>query len=69
VWKTAENKKTLLFTKDILSQLENAKESISGVSLDEETANLVRFQHAYAANAKVMQVADETMKTVLEMFR
>jgi flagellar hook-associated protein 1 FlgK len=67
--KTGANKKSLIFQKDVLSQLENVRESLVGVNLDEETANLVRFQHAYAANAKVLSVADELMQTVLNTFR
>lgn len=67
--KTAANKKSLVFQKDVLSQLENVRESLVGVNLDEETSNLLRFQHAYAASAKVMQVADETMQTVLNTFK
>lgn len=66
--KTGASQKSLSFQKDVLTQIENVREALVGVSLDEETANLIRFQHAYAANAKVMQVADETLKTVLGMF-
>jgi flagellar hook-associated protein 1 FlgK len=67
--KTGATKRSLVFQKDVLSQLENVRESLVGVNLDEETANLVKFQHAYAANAKVLQVADETMQTVLNTFK
>lgn len=67
--KTGANKRSLVFQKDVLTQLENVRESLVGVNLDEETANLVRFQHAYAASAKVLSVADELMQTVLSSFR
>jgi len=67
--KTGANKKSMVFQKDVLTQLENVRESLVGVNLDEETANLVRFQHAYAASAKVLSVADELMQTVLSTFR
>lgn len=67
--KTGASTKELIFAKDVLSQLENVRESLVGVNLDEETANLVKLQHSYAANAKVLQVADETMQTVLTTFR
>jgi flagellar hook-associated protein 1 FlgK len=67
--KTGANKRSLVFQKDVLTQLENVRESLVGVNLDEETANLVRFQHAYAASAKVLSVADELMQTVLSTFR
>lgn len=50
-------------------QVETVKERISGVSLDEETSNMVRFQHAYDAAAKVMQTASEMFDTVLNIKR
>lgn len=50
-------------------QVETIKERISGVSLDEEAANMVRFQHAYDAAAKVMQTANEMFDTVLSIKR
>lgn len=52
---------------EMLVQLENRRESISGVSLDEEMMNLVKFQHAYDAAAKLIATADELMQTVLNM--
>jgi flagellar hook-associated protein 1 FlgK len=52
---------------NMLTQLENRRESISGVSLDEEMMNLIKFQHAYDAAAKLIATADELMQTVLNM--
>ncbi len=49
----------------ILAQTKGVKERMSGVSIDEETANMVRYQHAYEASAKVMKTADEMFATVL----
>ena len=53
----------------ILAQANSIRERLTGVSIDEETANMVRFQHAYEASAKMMQAADEMFKTVLELKR
>lgn len=53
----------------IRTQVETIKERISGVSLDEETANMVRYQHAYDAAAKVMATANEMFDTVLSIKR
>ena len=53
----------------ILAQTNGIRERLTGVSIDEETANMVRFQHAYEASAKMMQAADEMFKTVLELKR
>ncbi len=52
---------------DMLLQLENRRESISGVSLDEEMINLIKFQTAYDAAAKLITTADELLETVLNM--
>ena len=67
--KTGECKKELTFQKDVLDQLQNVRESLVGVNLDEETANLLKFQHSYAASAKILQVADETTQTLLNTFK
>jgi flagellar hook-associated protein 1 FlgK len=53
----------------ILAQTNGFRERLSGVSIDEETANMVRYQHAYEASAKMMQAADEMFKTVLDLKR
>ncbi|MGD9240562.1 MAG: flagellar hook-associated protein FlgK [Desulfobacterales bacterium] len=52
---------------EMAAQLDNYRESISGVSLDEEMINLIKFQNAYAAAAKLVTTADELMQTVLQM--
>ena len=52
---------------DMLAQLENRRESISGVSLDEEMINLIKFQNAYTAAAKMISTTDEMLQTVLQM--
>ncbi|HUT43296.1 MAG TPA: flagellar basal body rod C-terminal domain-containing protein, partial [Desulfobacterales bacterium] len=51
----------------MFSSLDNYRESISGVSLDEEMVNLVKFQHAYDAAAKLISAVDEMMNTVMNM--
>jgi flagellar hook-associated protein 1 FlgK len=56
-------------TMGLLAQTRNIKERISGVSLDEEAANMVKYQHAYEASAKVMQAANEMFDTVLGIKR
>jgi len=53
----------------ILEQLETRKESISGVSIDEETVDLMNYQQSYEANAKVMNIVQEMMDTLLGLFR
>ena len=49
----------------ILAQARSFKERLAGVSLDEEAANMVRYQNAYEASAKVIRASDEMFKAVL----
>jgi flagellar hook-associated protein 1 FlgK len=48
-------------------QAVESREAVSGVSLDEEAANLIRFQQAYQAAAKSMQVASQMFDAVLRI--
>lgn len=50
-----------------LRQLQNQRNAVSGVSLDEETTNLIRFQHAFAAAARIITTVDELMRVVLSI--
>ena len=51
----------------VYQQAQEARDGISGVSLDEEASALVRFQQAYQANAKVMQVAMALLDSILQV--
>ncbi len=42
---------------------------ISGVNLDEEAANMMKFQQAYMASSRIMTVANETFDTLLNVSR
>jgi flagellar hook-associated protein 1 FlgK len=53
----------------VLNQLNDLRGSISGVSLDEESANLVRFQQAYQASARVIQAINEMLSTAVNLGR
>ncbi len=46
-------------------QLRNMRESVSGVSIDEEMANLMKFQLAYEASARLITIGDELLETLL----
>ncbi|WP_017184920.1 flagellar hook-associated protein FlgK [Alkalibacillus haloalkaliphilus] len=52
-------------TSDLRESVNNNRESISGVSLDEEMSNMIKFQHAYNAAARSMTVVDETLDRVI----
>lgn len=49
----------------LLDQARNSLSSIQGVNLDEEAANLLRYQQAYQAAAQVIAVADELFQVLL----
>lgn len=49
----------------LVEQLTNRRDSISGVSLDEELAHLVQYQRAYQASAKVIAVVDQMLDTLV----
>jgi len=51
----------------VLKQLNDQRASISGVSLDEEAANMVRYQQAYSASAQVITTINAMMQTVINM--
>ncbi len=51
----------------MVQQLENQRESEMGVSLDEEMTNLIKYQRAYQATAKLVSMADEMAQTILNM--
>lgn len=51
----------------VFEQAQEAKDGVSGVSLDHEAADLVRYQQAYQANAKVMQVASSLFDSILQV--
>jgi flagellar hook-associated protein 1 FlgK len=53
----------------LLSQAESAKAEVSGVNLDEEAADLVRFQQAYQAAAQVINVANTLFDSLLGAVR
>jgi flagellar hook-associated protein 1 FlgK len=53
----------------VLAQIKENKEAVSGVSLDEEAQNMMKYQNAFNASSKLITTADEMMQTVLELKR
>lgn len=53
--------------KNVIAQDLQAQQSVSGVNLDEEAANLLRYQQAYQASGKMMQIASTLFQTVLDL--
>ena len=54
------------FYQGLVNQLSQMRDSVSGVSLDEEMTNLVKFQRAYQAAARLVSVADQLYQTLIE---
>lgn len=52
---------------EMMTYLENYRESVSGVSLDEEMVNLVKFEAAYNAAAKMISMADDMLNTLMSV--
>jgi flagellar hook-associated protein 1 len=51
----------------VLQQLNDQRASVSGVSLDQEAANLIQYQQAYAASAQVVTAVNDMMYDVINM--
>ena len=51
----------------LLKQTENTMQSVSGVNLDEEAANLMRFQQAYQASSKVIEMSNTLFDSILRI--
>jgi len=69
----ADNKENAAFTQGsqeaVTESLQNAYDKITKVDKDEEMIELIKFQSAYEANAKMVTVIDEMLKTLLGMKR
>ena len=56
-------------SESVLRQTTAQRESVSGVNLDEEAADLIKFQQAYEASARIIQVSSELFDTLLATIR
>jgi flagellar hook-associated protein 1 FlgK len=67
--KTRELEATSKAQASMVTQIQQAQQSLSGVNLDEEAANLLRYQQAYQASGKVLQLASTLFDTLLNLGR
>lgn len=51
----------------LVTQYETHQDAIAGVSLDEEMADLIKFQHTYQAAARLISITDEMLDTLINM--
>ena len=49
----------------LVNQIDNTRQSISGVSIDEEMSNMIKFQHAYNASARMITAVDEMIDVIV----
>lgn len=52
---------------EVVSQVERLRDQVSGVSLDEEAASMLKFQRAYEANARYFSTVDTVLATLLHL--
>jgi flagellar hook-associated protein 1 FlgK len=57
------------YQQNLMDMVSNQRESISGVSIDEEMSNLIKFQYAYQAAARLINTADTLMSALMEIGR
>ena len=51
----------------ILDQAQSTRDSLSGVNLDEEAANMLRYQQAYQASSKILEIGNKLFDTILSI--
>jgi flagellar hook-associated protein 1 FlgK len=51
----------------MLRQLQDQRSSLSGVSLDEEATNLIRYQRAYEASARIISIINEMLQSIINI--
>lgn len=64
---TDEYKENQNFSQALLNNLNETRDSVSGVNLDEEMIELMKIQRAHEAASKLVALADEMLKSLLEM--
>ena len=53
---------------NLVNSLDNRRQSVSGVNIDEETIDLIRFQRAFEASSRVISVFNEIYQTIINSF-
>jgi flagellar hook-associated protein 1 FlgK len=54
---------------EIVNQVDQLRDQVSGISLDEEAMHLMKFQRAYEANARFFRAIDQALDTLMQMAR
>ena len=65
----ADASEKMAFEEALIEQLETRQADFSGVSIDEELANILTLQNAFSASARVVTTVDEMLDTILQLKR
>ncbi len=65
--RTRETKIRLDAQTSVLTQAQDTRDSLSGVNLDEEAANMLKFQQAYLASSKILEIGNKLFDTILSL--
>lgn len=66
---TSSAKTQKSFQEALVQEIQKRRQDMSGISLDEEAVNLLKYQKMYEASARVIRVADEILASLFEMVR
>jgi len=58
---------SLTFDDNMLFELQKKRDELTGVSLDEEAANLIRYQRAFEAGARILTMTDDLLETIINL--
>ncbi len=67
--KTSDARNAATEETSVLQSLDNQRQSVMGVSLEEEMVNMVKYQHALQASSKVITAADDLMQSIINLVR
>lgn len=65
--RTREAKVQLDAQQSVLDQAQASRDALSGVNLDEEAANMLKFQRAYQASSKILEIGNKLFDTILSL--
>ncbi len=65
--KSANISSSVEFNEVMAAKLGEQRDAVSAVSLDEEMVNMMKYQHAFTAASRLLNVADEMLNTLIEL--
>ncbi len=67
--KANQNALSISENKAIVQSLDNQRQSVMGVSIEEEMVNMIKYQHSLQASSKIISATDEMIQSILNMVR